>query len=33
VAGGRLLNTPRESHGVELAGGRPVSTAIAFVTR
>ena len=30
VAGGRLRNTPRESHGVELAGGRPISTAIAF---
>lgn len=32
VAGGRLRNTPRESHGVELAGGRPVSTAITFTT-
>ena len=33
VAGGRLRNTPRESHGVVLAGGRPVSTAIAFTAR
>lgn len=33
VAGGRLRNTPRESHGVELAGGRPISTAIAFTAR
>jgi hypothetical protein len=33
VAGGRLCNVPRESHGVELAGGRPISTAIAFSTR
>jgi hypothetical protein len=30
VAGGRLCNIPRESHGVELSGGRAVSTAIAF---
>jgi hypothetical protein len=33
VAGGRLRNTPRESHGVELGGGRAVSTAIAFTER
>jgi hypothetical protein len=33
VAGGRLRNTPRETHGVELAGGRPVSTAITFTAR
>jgi hypothetical protein len=33
VAGGMLCNTPRESHGVELAGGRPVSTALAFTSR
>ena len=29
-AGGRLRNVPREDHGVVLAGGRPVSTVIAF---
>jgi Phosphodiester glycosidase len=33
VADGRLCNVPRESHGVELAGGRPISTAITFSTR
>jgi hypothetical protein len=33
VAGGRLCNIPRESHGVELSGGRPISTAIAFTAR
>src|SRR5439155_4254353 len=33
VAGGRLCNIPRESHGVELAGGRPISTALAFTSR
>jgi hypothetical protein len=33
VASGRLCNIPRESHGVELAGGRAVSTAIAFSAR
>jgi hypothetical protein len=33
VAGGRLCNIPRESHGVELSGGRAVSTAIAFASR
>ncbi|MFL5060906.1 MAG: phosphodiester glycosidase family protein [Xanthobacteraceae bacterium] len=30
VAGGRLCNVPRESHGVELPGGRPISTALTF---
>jgi hypothetical protein len=33
VAGGRLCNVPRESHGVELAGGRPISTALTFSVR
>jgi exopolysaccharide biosynthesis protein len=33
VCGGRLRNVPREDHGVVLAGGRPVSTVIAFTTR
>jgi hypothetical protein len=33
VCAGRLRNVPREDHGVELAGGRPVSTVIAFVPR
>jgi hypothetical protein len=33
VAGGQLCNTPRESHGVELAGGRAVSTALTFRSR
>lgn len=33
VAGGRLCNIPRESHGVALYGGRAVSTAIAFTPR
>ena len=32
VAGGRLCNIPRESHGVELSGGRPISTALAFTS-
>ena len=30
VAGGRLCNVPRESHGVEIPGGRPVSTVLTF---
>jgi hypothetical protein len=33
VAGGRLRNRPRESHGVELRGGRAVSTALVFAPR
>jgi hypothetical protein len=33
VCGGRLRNVPREDHGVVLAGGRPVSTVIAFTMR
>jgi phosphodiester glycosidase len=32
VCGGRLRNRPREEHGIELAGGRPISTAIVFTT-
>jgi hypothetical protein len=30
VAGGRLRNRPREEHGVELPGGRSVTTALVF---
>lgn len=30
VCDGRLRNRPRESHGVELAGGRAITTVIAF---
>jgi hypothetical protein len=33
VTGGRLRNCPREEHGVALSGGRPISTALTFVTR
>lgn len=33
VSGGRLVNRPREEHGIELVAGRPVSTAIAFRRR
>jgi Phosphodiester glycosidase len=33
VAGGQLCNVPRESHGVELPGGRPISTALTFTAR
>lgn len=33
VAGGQLRNTPRESHGITLAGGRAISTAITFTSR
>jgi hypothetical protein len=33
VCGGALRNRPREAHGVELAGGRAVSTALLFVPR
>ena len=29
VCGGRLVNTPREEHGIELPEGRPVATALA----
>jgi Phosphodiester glycosidase len=31
VSGFSLLNRPREDHGIELAGGRPVATALAFL--
>ncbi|HEX2503916.1 MAG TPA: phosphodiester glycosidase family protein [Miltoncostaeaceae bacterium] len=30
VAGGRLLNTPREAGGAEIPGGRSIATALAF---
>ncbi len=33
VVGGRLLNTPREEHGLELVGGREIATALEFVAR
>ena len=33
VAGGRLANVPRESHGITLPGGRPVMTALVFRPR
>ena len=33
VVSGRLVNTPREEHGVPLVGGRPVPTALRFEAR
>ncbi len=33
VCGGRLRNTPRESHGVKLPGGRAIATALVFAPR
>jgi Phosphodiester glycosidase len=33
VVGRALVNTPREEHGIALAGGRSVSTALQFVPR
>jgi Phosphodiester glycosidase len=33
VCGGRLRNHPREAHGIELASGRPITTALAFTAR
>jgi exopolysaccharide biosynthesis protein len=30
VAHGRLLNRPREEHGLDIVGGRPISTALLF---
>jgi len=33
VVGGTLVNTPREEHGLELAGGREVATALHFAPR
>lgn len=33
VCGGRLANVPRESHGVEILGGREIATALVFAPR
>jgi hypothetical protein len=33
VCGGILRNVPREEHGVELDGGRPIATALVFTPR
>jgi exopolysaccharide biosynthesis protein len=33
VAGGRLVNRPREADGRDIPGGRPLLTAIAFIDR
>jgi Phosphodiester glycosidase len=33
VCGGRLVNRPREAHGIALPGGRPIVTALAFGSR
>jgi exopolysaccharide biosynthesis protein len=33
VYGGRLRNRPREEHGIEILGGRPIATAIVFEPR
>jgi hypothetical protein len=33
VYGGRLRNSPREEHGIEIAGGRPIATALVFEPR
>ncbi len=33
VCGGVLVNRPREEHGIEIAGGRPVCTALALLPR
>jgi exopolysaccharide biosynthesis protein len=33
VHNGRLRNRPREEHGVDLLGGRPIVTAIVFEIR
>ena len=33
VIDGRLVNTPREDHGIELVGGRAISTALRFEPR
>jgi hypothetical protein len=30
VYGGRLRNCPREEHGIEIVGGRPIATALVF---
>jgi hypothetical protein len=33
VSGGRLVNRPREDHGLDLPAGRPISTALVLVPR
>jgi hypothetical protein len=33
VCGGRLMNVPRESHGIEVLGGRKIATAFVFTWR
>lgn len=33
VRGGQLVNRPREEHGLDLAAGRPISTALVFTRR
>ncbi len=33
IRGGQLVNVPREGDGTEIPGGRPVSTAIVFLSR
>ena len=33
VCGGRLVNRPREQHGADIPGGRPVVTALSFTSR
>jgi exopolysaccharide biosynthesis protein len=33
VCDGVMRNVPRETHGVEIAGGRAVSTALVFAAR
>jgi Phosphodiester glycosidase len=33
IRGGRLVNRPREEHGLDLAAGRPISTALVFERR
>jgi exopolysaccharide biosynthesis protein len=33
VSGGRLVNRPREEHGLDLPAGRPISTALLLLPR
>ena len=33
VCGGALINSPREADGRQIAGGRPIATALAFLPR
>ena len=33
VAGGELVNVPHEEHGIEIPGGRDISTALRFAAR